>query len=217
MTLFAAVEERLKTLGTTAYAVEQQHNLPEDAVRSILRGGKKSGTTLNRAKAVCDALGLELYIGPRRDRGQVEHTIINGEDFAAVPRLDARLSAGGGADNGHAEVIENLAFRRDWLQRLGIAASAAVLVSVHGDSMEPTLHDGDLALIDTAQKQVRSGHVYAVTDQGQTRVKRVDVLPGEGLLLRSDNPSYQVEPRLGSDANMVQVIGQVMWSGHVWR
>lgn len=211
------VEERLKALNLNAFAVEKLANLPPDAIRNVMRSEKKSGPTLSRVEEICRALDLDFYIGPKRETGPVQHTLINGDDFAAIPRLDAVLSAGNGSENGHPQVIETLAFRRDWLQRIGISPTGAVLVSVKGDSMAPQLQDGDLALIDTSRTRVKSGLVYALTDQGQTRVKRVDVLPDKGLILRSDNPAYPVEPRLGEEANRVQIVGQVVWSGHVWR
>lgn len=210
------VEQRLKALGTNAFAVEKAAGLPADAVRSILRGGKKSGTTINRAREVCEALGLELYIGPPRVSGPIETVNIGNEDYAPIPRLDARASAGPGTENTNAQVIEKLAFRRDWLARMGVDASRAVLVSVKGDSMAPGLQDGDLALIDRRRQEVRSGNVYALTDtDGSTRVKRIDLLP-EGLILRSDAPQYPTEFRAPGDANRVQIIGQVVWSGHTW-
>ncbi len=143
--------------------------------------------------------------------------ILSNEDFAPIPRLDARVSAGPGAENGDVQVIEKLAFRRDWLDRMGVEPTMAVLVQVSGDSMAPGLHDGDLALIDRRRNKVRNGHVYALTDiDGATRVKRIDLLP-EGLILRSDAPSYQSEFRRSDDADRIQIIGQVVWSGHAWR
>lgn len=167
---------------------------------------------------LADVLELECYFGPRRETGPVEHTVINGTDYAAIPRLDARLSAGTGSLNGDAEVIETLAFRRDWLEKMNIAPSKAVLVNVTGNSMQPGLHDGDLALVDTTRRVVLSGQIYALTDSdGSTRVKRVDLLPGQGFILRSDNPEHSAEPRLGGDANRVTIHGQVVWSGHIWK
>lgn len=149
--------------------------------------------------------------------GTVEHTIVDGDDFAKIPRLDIRLSAGNGAQNGHPEVIETLAFRHDWLKRLDLSASSAVLVAIDGDSMAPDLHHGDLALIDKNRATVRSGHVYAFTDiDGSTRVKRLDAVPDQGYILRSDNPKFPTETRLGPDANRVHILGQVVWSGHTW-
>jgi phage repressor protein C with HTH and peptisase S24 domain len=211
------VEQRLKALNTNAFAVENSFGLPPDAVRSVLRGGQKSGTTLNRAAAICDALDLELYIGPRRETGPVEQLLLEGTDFAPIHRLNVQLSAGSGIENGDQAVVETLAFRRDWLARMRVNPASAVLVKVNGDSMQPGLHDGDLALVDTSQKLIRSGQIYAVTDiDAQTLVKRIDTLGGEGILLRSDNPDFAPLIRLGHEANRVTVHGRVVWSGHVW-
>ncbi len=212
------VSERLKALGTNAFSIETQFDLPEDSVRNVLRSTKKDGPSLSKAKEICDALDLEIYVGHRRETGPVEHTIINGEDFAAIPRLSVRLSAGAGANNEDESVIETLAFRREWLNQLGVNPSECVIVSIFGDSMEPGLHDGDLALIDQGKKVPRPGCIYALTDfDGSTRVKRIDLLPETGLILRSDNPQYPVEPRLNHDAERVEVIGQVVWSGHTHK
>ncbi|WP_176518680.1 S24 family peptidase [Rhodobacter maris] len=176
-------------------------------------GKRYSVETLQKLAEVLD---LEFYFGPPRTSGPVEALIIGNEDFAPVPRLDARASAGPGSENGDVQVVEKLAFRRDWLTRMGVDPAKAVLVQVQGDSMTPGLHDGDLALIDQRRNTVRSGQVYALTDiDGSTRVKRVDVLP-TGLILRSDAPSYPTEFRPCDDANRVNIIGQVVWSGHTW-
>ncbi|MDR0809247.1 MAG: S24 family peptidase [Gemmobacter sp.] len=39
-------------------------------------------------------------------------------------------------------------FRSDWLRREGIQPGKASLVRVRGDSMEPTLRDGAMVLVD---------------------------------------------------------------------
>lgn len=203
---------------TNAFAVEKSAGLPEDAVRSILRGTKKAGTTLNKAQAVCDALGLELYIGPPRQTVPVDAVDLDGEPFILVPRLDVRLSAGPGAQNHYPDELGRLAFRRDWLASLVARFSDAVLVQVAGDSMAPGLRDGDLALVDTGRQMVRSGAVYAFTDlDGTTRVKRVDTVPKSGFILRSDAPDHPAEVRFGADAELIEIHGQVVWSGHVWE
>ena len=210
------IRERLAALSTNTFAAERDYGLAPDALRSVLRGSKKTGTGINRAQQICEALGLEFYIGPPRSTGPVETVVLGNEDFAPIPRLDARVSAGPGAENGDVQVIEKLAFRRDWLDRMGVDPAQAVLVQVSGDSMTPGLHDGDLALIDRRRNKVRNGHVYALTDtDGSTRVKRIDLLPN-GLILRSDAPSYPAEFRPCDDANRLRIIGQVVWSGHTW-
>lgn len=217
-TLLRHVKAQLEALKTNAFAVETAAGLPEDAIRSILRGEKKSGTALNKAKAVCEALGLELYIGPKRATVPAEVIVLDSDDYVPVPRLDVRLSAGPGALNHDPAEVERLAFRLDWLNRLGVRPADAVLVGISGDSMSPGLRDGDIALVDRGRHTVRPGNVYALTDKdGSTRVKRVDIVPNEGYILRSDAPDFPAELRVGLDAKAVRIEGQVVWSGHVWE
>ncbi|RUS64910.1 helix-turn-helix transcriptional regulator [Pseudorhodobacter sp. E13] len=215
-TLLQKIEARRLELGLSQTEVSQRAFGKSDnsAISNMKRG---SSPNFDRASQLCAALGLELYVGPPRESGPVEQLLLEGTDFAPVHRLDVCLSAGPGAENGDHAVVETMAFRRDWLAKMNIAPSAAVLVRVAGDSMQPGLHDGDMALVDTAQKTIRSGQIYAVTDiDARTLVKRVDTLGGEGLLLRSDNPEFAPIIRLGDEANNVTIHGRVVWSGHVW-
>lgn len=212
------IAERLKALGTTAHAIEKQYGLPPDAVRNIIRGAKKAGTPLNRAREVCEALGLELYIGPRRDTATPPPAIeIDGEDFATIKRVSAEVSAGPGAFNGDAEVVGSLAFRQDWLRDRGVRPDRALLVTVKGSSMDPHIKDGDLVLVDLDRTQIDNGEPYVLIDgDGQTLLKRLHRLGRHGLVLVSDNPAYPPELRHGADAERVKVLGRVVWSGHNW-
>lgn len=159
---------------------------------------------------------LREALSGEREMEQFRRVMQGFDDLAPIPRFDARVSAGPGSQNVDAMPVGSLAFRRDWLARIGVAPSNAVLVRVSGDSMVPSLHDGDLVLIDMSRKEPRGGQVYALTDtDGSTRVKRIDLLP-TGLILRSDAPSFEPEFRSTEDANRMSIIGQVVWSGHTW-
>lgn len=58
-----------------------------------------------------------------------------------------------------------------------------------GDSMEPTLKDGDIVLI-RKQPEVENGQIAAVNVNGETTLKRV-YFRGDGLHMIADNPGYQ--------------------------
>ena len=58
-----------------------------------------------------------------------------------------------------------------------------------GNSMTPTLMDGDIVLI-RKQPEVENGQIAAVNIDGETTLKRV-YFRETGLLLIGDNPSYQ--------------------------
>lgn len=214
------VSERLQELGTTPFAVEKAYGLPPDTVRSVLRGIKKSGTTLNSVKAICDALNLEFYIGPPRTPEPEPPVLeLDGDDFAAIPKLAVEASAGGGALNDEApEVVGKLAFRQDWLRKIGVKPDRAMLITITGDSMVPNLKPGDLALIDQDRADWEHNAIFALVDlDGGVRIKRV-LKHARGLVLVSDNPdNHPPEARLGSEADRVRCLGRVVWSGHRWE
>ncbi|WP_227493490.1 S24 family peptidase [Paracoccus kondratievae] len=134
------------------------------------------------------------------------------------------LAAGAGYDNGSEEVVDQLAFRRDWLKKIGVAASSARLARVQGDSMQPTLWPGDMILIDTKRndpltrtrdaKDQRRSPVYALIDNGEARVKRIERPSADLMMLISDNPDYAPELRQGKDLAAIKIIGKVVWWGH---
>ncbi|MGX0876219.1 phage repressor protein C with HTH and peptisase S24 domain [Roseovarius sp. MBR-154] len=173
--------------------------------------------SVDRAKEIAEALGLEFYIGPPRKDLPVYTVALDGADFAPIPRVDARLAAGGGAINDQVEELGALAFRRDWLRERDISPSDACLLRVTGDSMAPTLHDGDLVMIDERRTQIRNRHVYALIDtDGAARVKRLDRIPDQLIILTSDNPAHPAETRTGPDMNRVRILGEIVWSAHAW-
>lgn len=173
---------------------------------------------------LADVLGLECYFGPPREVGPVEQVTLDGKEFAHIPLHDAMLAAGGGHSNASEAIIERLAFRRDWLKRIGVTASSARLARVHGDSMQPTMWPGDMILIDTKRKEPltrsrdardqRRSPVYALIDSGEARVKRIERPSEDALMLISDNPDYAPELRQGKDLGNIKIIGKVVWWGH---
>lgn len=215
--LYSLFEARRRELGLSqadlcALAFGKSDNT---ALQSLKKGASPS---IERVEAFARALQWELRLGPPDEKVATEVVVMNGDDYVAVPRLDVRLSAGPGNFNHDPAEVERLAFRHDWLRRLDVKAANAVLVGIKGDSMAPGLRDGDIALVDKARQLVRPGHVYALTDtDGSTRVKRVDIVPGHGYILRSDAPDFAAEPRFGLDAKALRIEGQVVWSGHVWE
>lgn len=145
-------------------------------------------------------------------------------DFVPVPVHDAMLAAGAGHENGAEDLIGHLAFRRDWLKKIDLKPDNAVIAHARGDSMAPTLHDGDAVLIDRAaslvppavrdQNDQRPATIYALLDDGAARIKRLAFSDPGTLVLLSDNPAYPPEFR---PAEMVSIIGKVVWWGHTAR
>lgn len=131
-------------------------------------------------------------------------------EFSYVPKVRARLSAGGGSLLVDETIETYYAFRHAWLKRKG-QISQMRLMRVSGDSMEPTLRDEDVVLIDLSQTEVYTGKIYAVGIDEEIVVKRLDKKPGT-LVLVSDNRQFYppLEVRLDEESN-VRVLGRVIW------
>lgn len=138
------------------------------------------------------------YAGQRRRR----------LDWISIPRLAIAASAGPGALGTDESPVGHFQFQPRWFSEQGLEPAMLNVIEVQGDSMEPTLRDGDEILVDRSPRPLRAGiHVVRVDDV--LLVKRVE-RAGERLRLISDNRAYpEVERPLGE----VEVVGRVVWKG----
>lgn len=124
--------------------------------------------------------------------------------YLQIARLDAEAAAGAGAEGGD-NAIGHLGFAPSWLRAQGLDPAHLSAIAVCGDSMEPTLAEGDEILVDTRPARLRSG-VHVVRVDEQLLVKRLQAeRPGT---LISDNAMY---PPVERDPAEVEVIGRVVW------
>ncbi len=215
--LQGAIEAALSAKGVSARQASIAVVGHDGLIRDIRAGRIPSA---DRLEALAEYLGLDFYVGPPRPSSEPREAPVevDGDAFTALPLYNARLAAGAGSANEPDEIVDRLAFRREYLTKEGIQPAQAVLVKVRGDSMQPTLADGDLVLIDQGRAEGTKGRVYALVDvSGDTRVKRLDRPNRSTLVLRSDNPAYPVELRSGPDLDRLRIIGEVRWHGHPWR
>lgn len=132
-------------------------------------------------------------------------------EIMLIPKVKARLSAGGGSLETNDEVVGLYAFRKKFLKRKG-QPGQMVLMDVSGDSMEPEMKSGDTVLIDESQTEIIAGRIYAVGLDEEVVVKVVDKVPGK-IILRSFNkefPPIEVN-MLGDLSDGVRIIGRVIW------
>ncbi|MBG0789500.1 MAG: helix-turn-helix transcriptional regulator [Desulfovibrionaceae bacterium] len=139
----------------------------------------------------------------------------NGPYYEQIPKVRARLCAGGGSFETDGQVEGYYSFRSEWLHGRGNPTNM-VLMEVVGNSMEPEIREGDMVLIDQSRSDVLSGGIYAVGVEDTVMVKRVERLPGT-LVLRSDNVDYSPIHLSGDELENVRVIGRVLWSSREYR
>lgn len=134
--------------------------------------------------------------------------------FFLVPQLSVHASAGNGYAVDAEDVIGRFAFRRDWLSKKVGNTEAARVITARGRSMEPTVRDGDILLVDTSLQERLTDGIYVLDFEGESRCKRLQRLVDGGLRIHSDNaaefPPEDVPP---GRVNQVRVVGKVIWVG----
>ena len=97
-------------------------------------------------------------------------------------------------------MIGRLAFRKGWLRKQRINAKKASIIEVLGDSMEPTLEDGCIILVDHQRLALASQKIFVVRVDdgvlikravGSNRRWRLVSYAGHVLMENSDNPEYK--------------------------
>lgn len=95
-----------------------------------------------------------------------------------------------------------------WVEKNGLIPEKLVAVDVKGESMEPSLYEGDLVVINTAETTPVSGHVYAVNYEGEPVIKRL-IREGGQWYLSSDNPAPKFGRRVCRGAECI-IVGRVV-------
>ena len=134
-------------------------------------------------------------------------------DLVRVARLEVGASAGPGALPGEEQAHGHIAFDPAWLRRFASDPKRLSLIRVEGDSMVPTLADGDEILVDRgdAGERLRDG-IYVLRIEDALVVKRVAPNPaGSSISVRSDNEAYPGWP--DCDPAAVEIVGRVVWVG----
>lgn len=141
-------------------------------------------------------------------------------EFVAVPMLPEAVSAGGGvlADGNDLAVDRILMFRTDWMRSLGVNPSRAHVLRVRGDSMEPTLGEGDIVLADTGDREVVGGGIFVIVQGGYAQVKRLTRRGDGSVLVISDNRDVYPPETVGpGDGDGFHVVGRVRWYARTLR
>ena len=133
----------------------------------------------------------------------------------AVPYFeDTYASAGDGAIN-YEEAPTTLDFNESFLRgflRISGDLSKVHIINAKGDSMEPTIANGELLFISTANAGgVISGNIYVINYGGDVFVKRLEKNPiTRAVTLFSDNEKYEPIVIDGENLENCAIIGRVV-------
>lgn len=131
-------------------------------------------------------------------------------EFTAIGRYDAGYSAGPGSLlEPTAEPLGFYLAETTWLRSLTKAKPEHLaIVRVDGDSMKPTLEDGDWVLVDRTQKKIAREGIYTIQVMDNAWVKRISLNLREKLVrIISDNQAIPMQELSEDD---LHVVGRVV-------
>ena len=135
--------------------------------------------------------------------------------FVVLPSFDLKAAAGPGRYLEAQQRVGSVQICQDIVMRIlrssgGVALASLALVTVAGDSMEPTIRDGDIVVIDRSVRTIDRDGLYLFTFGDETFIKRIQRMP-KALSVNSDNKLYKPWEIKPNEATELHVHGRVLW------
>lgn len=135
-------------------------------------------------------------------------------NLVPIPRLQISASAGHGTITDRERTLASIAFDPAWLKQVTSAAPGDLsIIRVQGDSMTPTLTDGDEILVDGSDlRRAPVDGIWVIRHDDSLMVKRLAIHPtNHTLTISSDNLAYPSWSDCTRDS--VNLVGRVVWAG----
>lgn len=211
---------RARDLGLTQDKMADELGITQGAISQYLNG--KIPMNFRTLAVFCQALGIQDTdirddLPEQRLAGGLQSYDGEWEDITGWSQA---AGLGTGAEAQEYAETHKLKFKASSLRRRGIYGRPLAVYYGKGDSMEPSINDGDAILFDTSDTRPMDGVMYVIQVDGAAYpeyfVKRALVLDGV-TYFESDNPAgdhnWRKPKRMDSKRQPITVIGRVHWIG----
>lgn len=220
-TLGTYIKSRLSELGMRQYELAESMDVSNNAVSKWIKTGKISRDNFFQLVALLGSDGApyiddvieasELKRNKDNDYHPTLVSLSDHPDLVAVPRVKFKLSAGVSGfaidpENGNGKPIF---FRKDFFELNNYRPEMLFSVRISGSSMEPSLWDGDLVVINTADTTPRDGEAFAINYEGELVIKRMRRDSGEWWATSDNSDQRRYAPKRCTED--VVIIGSVIY------
>lgn len=200
----AIVRGLIAAFGEKQDVLARELGVSQPTVSRWLGGGKIKAENRDRLMELAEEKGIVNH--DPFSAGKNSTSMFRGQ----IPEIDLTAGLGGGGvatvkstANRHGITFSKETIRDHWrlpdwvLGRMHARSEHIAAFPVQGDSMEPTLNDGDVVFVDTRHRQPSPDGIYALADEfGGVIVKRLEVTsrPGDDIVnvsIISDNPRHR--------------------------
>ena len=201
-------KDKIKTKKLFTELMSVSHN-------TVMRWFRDGNMDKDHVFKAADLLGVDpiwLWTG-ERTTGVREHDaeyLTERDTLIAV--YDVELSAGNGMEAPeYIETKKKLPFDSQWLQKHDLKPHNLMVLYVAGDSMLPTMEDGDSVLIDKSRTKIIDRKIYGIVLGGECKIKRLSQKFDGSIEVISDNPMHTTEIIPPSELEHLHVIGQAVY------
>lgn len=218
-TLKDRLKEARGEAGLSQGALAKLAKCGQTTIASIENGRNKGSTVITQLATVLNVNPVWLAegrppkrttsIGAEKTNELIELT--THPDLLSVPRVKFKLSAGVSGysvepENGNGKPVF---FRKDWFDLHNYRPEKLLAIRVSGSSMEPSLWDDDLVVINTDDTAPHDGDVFAMNYEGELVIKRMRRDAGEWWACSDNADQRRFAPKRCTED--VQIIGRVVY------
>lgn len=178
--MMGRIRRQLSEQGVSQAAFARQIEVSPQTLSAWMSGRNRPG--VDEAYPDMRSASRIAVLATHRDRKQPA-------TIAGLRRVQA--SCGNGSVVSGVCLCDLIRVNRPWIARhCGVVNQRALnLITIFGDSMMPTLRDGDIVVVDTSAKVISTDAMYAFNLDDDLFVKRIQRV-GRGLRVISDNAIY---------------------------
>ena len=132
------------------------------------------------------------------------------KDEVAIDILNVSACCGSGEEVNNEDVVGKLVMSNVDFRSMSLTSSPknVKMIKAMGDSMSPTINDGDWCFVDVSLNSAISDGVYLIKIKSGIAIKRLQLGFTDNVVVKSDNPCYDPENVNLTDVN---VVGKVIY------
>lgn len=206
--------EAMEKAGLNQSELASKVGVKQPSIGRLLSGETKTTRAL-------DLIAFALAVSPSYLKGETDDPSANvspllpyidpSEDAAEIDSINLAYGMGGAYLDSDTVETEKMRFPIAWLRQFTDSPPHLLTMAYGiGDSMEPTISDGDSVLIDRGQASLKDStgeRIWAAVFGGVGVIKRLRPMPNGTVKIMSDNPL--VSDDIASDGELF-IIGRVV-------
>lgn len=210
------LQERIEAAGLNQSEVARRVGVNQSTINALVKGDQHSSAKLHR---IAEEISTSIaYLEDRTDDpspiappAPTREQMVELLDLVPIKEIDQDYGMGGTFTADYIEVSVSH-FPRTWLETITLTPPKMLTIARgKGDSMEPTIRDLDMVIIDTSRRVLdEQDAIWAITVGQIGMIKRLRAR-GKNIVIRSDNKNVSDDEEVFNEE--VHIVGRVIFIG----